>query len=530
MQPKAPTDIEGLDLSSYQGITNATDLFTDYPHYIYFRARGSAATADPTLNSRVEMARNFGVPSGAYYFGTPKAFPTDAEAIAHAQSQAQDFINILAGAYGAGRVGDLVPMLDIEEYKDTVTGVAGYPKASGMTSAQLLIWIKAFRDYFFTKTNRRLGFYSNRYFLTDPTQIGFTTAQLTQINDMPLWLAEYDQYYGGAAGNVQPANLGGWDKYVLWQYAVLPDADEHGLTHVTNEVDHNRTKSVDWIRPPRPVKDFRVKDLGAGTIEVTITKPDDVDYIGTSVYINNTWKKWISPAETKTTITGQPLGEPIIVQVMTEDLYHDTTPAPTPIEITLTEAGGFVAMPMQRGISTNTANRMLINEGVVYLNYKTTGERLLGATRGGTEFTIEQEIRTPEIDGAKGPVKGTRRVVESIAKISTELLEITRENVMLALVGADSTTGGTAPDTYNVVRRTREIGSTDYLTNVAVVGELADGKQVVIVLYNALNDEGVTIGQEDRDEATLPISFTAHYDPATMNQEPWEIRFPTTAL
>lgn len=178
---------------------------------------------------------------------------------------------------------------------------------------------------------------------------------------------------------------------------------------------------------------------------------------------------------------------------------------------------------MPRGLSAETPNRLLINEGVLYLNYGETGERMLGATRGGTEFEIETDIHTPEIDGAKGPVMGTRRVVESIARLSGELLEMTHENFLMTITGADSTV---ALEGYNSIRRTRELTASDHFTNVACVGQLVTGEEVVIILYNALNDEGVTVGQEDRDEATLPVQFTAHYDPADMDTEPWEVRFP----
>lgn len=192
-------------------------------------------------------------------------------------------------------------------------------------------------------------------------------------------------------------------------------------------------------------------------------------------------------------------------------------------------------MPIQRGITTETANRLLINEGVVYINYGEAGERLLGATRGGTEFTIEQEVHMPEIDGAKGPLKGTRRIIESIARINTELLEMTHENFLLAISGADSThvaaaAGPPAVAEHESIRRSRELAEMDYFTNVAVVGELADGREVIVLLYNTLNEEAVTIGQEDRNEAVLPLAFTAHYDPADLATEPWEIRFPTAAV
>ena len=67
-------------------------------------------------------------------------------------------------------------------------------------------------------------------------------------------------------------------------------------------------------------------------------------------------------------------------------------------------------MSRKHGVTTNTYKKLVIDSGAVYKNYGESGEALLGATRGGNTFTIEQEIRNMEVDGAKGSVKGFRRI------------------------------------------------------------------------------------------------------------------------
>src|SRR5690554_6860688 len=95
-------------------------------------------------------------------------------------------------------------------------------------------------------------------------------------------------------------------------------------------------------------------------------------------------------------------------------------------------------MARQHGITTETVKRLFLDAGAVYLNYGETEERLLGATNDGNTFTIEQDVREIEVDGARGPVKGLRRIVEVRAQIVANLLELTAENLKTALAGSRS--------------------------------------------------------------------------------------------
>jgi GH25 family lysozyme M1 (1,4-beta-N-acetylmuramidase) len=531
MQRKnSETDIEGLDISSYQTITNA-DLLYSKSDYIIFRAYGSDHTGagDPTFEPRVAEAKEKGVLVGSYYFGIPRFFPTDAEIISHAQGEAQQYIDKLYGAFGVGNVGDLVPFLDVEEYKDIGTQITGYPKASGMTGAQLITWVKAFRDYFWTITKRRVGFYSNRYFLTDPSQMGITTQQLTEISNMPLWLAEYDQWYGGSEGNVQPANLGGWDMYVLWQYAVIADSPTWGISSAGNEVDHNRASDLSWIKPPPPINNFSVFDEGAGVITVKIKHPNVIDYIGSSVYVNNIWRAWIPKTTEEITISNLSLGE-IEIQIATEDNYHDITFSGKKTLLLTQNGGNSIMARSASGVSSQSVERFVIDAGAVYVNLGEVDERLLGATRGGNSFEVEQDIKLIEIDGVRGASKGARRVIESNARIVCNLLELSTQNIMLAIAGATATDYTDPPavtPSHDQIRRTRNITDIDYVKNVAIVGKISGSDEnIICMIYNALSDGGFSLGMEDREEGVLEVTFTAHYDLDNVDEEPWSIMFP----
>ena len=129
------------------------------------------------------------------------------------------------------------------------------------------------------------------------------------------------------------------------------------------------------------------------------------------------------------------------------------------------------------GLTKETVDRFVIDAGAVYLNVGEVDERLLGATRGGNEFTIDQDIKLIEIDGVKGATMGARRIVESNATLKVNLLELTSENI-------------------------------------------------IVTIYNALSDDSFELAFEDREEGALEITFTAHYDPENVEEEPWSIDFP----
>ena len=136
----------------------------------------------------------------------------------------------------------------------------------------------------------------------------------------------------------------------------------------------------------------------------------------------------------------------------------------------------------------------------------TDGTNILGVTRGGGTFTVTRDMRSPEIDGMRYPFKGSDYVDSTDAALSTTLLEITADNLKIALGSGVKTATSTNVTT---VTMNTAIATTDYLTNICWVGDIADGDMVLICLNNAINTADLTYTYTDKGEGTLGVEFHA---------------------
>lgn len=181
-------------------------------------------------------------------------------------------------------------------------------------------------------------------------------------------------------------------------------------------------------------------------------------------------------------------------------------------------------MARQHGVTTSTSSRLVLDSGALYIDYDEGGQALIGATRGGATFTIEQEIREIEVDGALGPVKNLRRITRAVPKLTVTLLEMTLVQFKRTLPASAS--AASAPfDT--ITRVTNAFAAGDYLTNVAIVAEMATLTNPLIVkVKNALFTGPFGLTTTDQDEGTLPMEAEGHYLDSDLDTEPWEIKFP----
>lgn len=182
------------------------------------------------------------------------------------------------------------------------------------------------------------------------------------------------------------------------------------------------------------------------------------------------------------------------------------------------------------GITTETVKNMILDAGAVYANYGETSERLIGATSGGNTFAVEREIKEIEIDGARGKVKGARRIITENASLTINLLQMSKENFKLALTAADTSdvfdTDGVTKIADKIEPRGKILDS-DYLKNVALVTTVSGtDRPCIIILYNVLADDEIELELEDKEEGKPEIKLSAHYDPANLSDVPYEIRYP----
>lgn len=148
---------------------------------------------------------------------------------------------------------------------------------------------------------------------------------------------------------------------------------------------------------------------------------------------------------------------------------------------------------------------------------------LIGATRGGGSFNVTRETRTPEIDGMRYGFKGSDFVDSADAYLSTTLVEITPQNMQdLLSAGTQVAVSGKK----STVKMKTAIGSSDYLTNLCWVGDLADGQLVLICLKNAINTADFTFTYTDKGEGTLAAEFHARQaNVSDYDDAPFEVVF-----
>lgn len=150
------------------------------------------------------------------------------------------------------------------------------------------------------------------------------------------------------------------------------------------------------------------------------------------------------------------------------------------------------------------------------------GTNILGATRGGGTFTATREIRTPEVDGMRYGFIGSDFVDSADAYLSTTLVEVTAQSVKDCLGNATASTSGKKT---KIMMHTA-IQETDYISNLCWIGDLADGRLILIALKNALNTADFSLTFTDKGEGTLAAEFHARQnDVLDYDEAPFEIIF-----
>lgn len=180
---------------------------------------------------------------------------------------------------------------------------------------------------------------------------------------------------------------------------------------------------------------------------------------------------------------------------------------------------------LKTGLTERTTQSLQLNAGVFLTTYgkgvDIKKEHIIGATRGGGTFSAVPTVHQVAVDGAPTYVKGLERIDDWTVTLSVgSFLEFTVDALALALgLGVSKTVDSSSDD---VIKVTTTIESGDY-QDIYWVGDLSNGKNVVIHLKNCLSLAGLTITGNDRGEGTYPLTFTAHYATDDLENAPFEI-------
>ncbi len=265
MQDKNPNSRFGIDINQFTQNVDFRILATKVD-FLYLRSSGSGTGSFRVDTKFLEFAResrNFGIPVGAYHYAMPSVD------LSTADSQCDDFINLLERGFGKNDYGDLFPVIDIEA-----------PVDKSISTDALVKWVDRFRKRFERKTRRRLMLYTGTFFVE--LYDNFKLSDGSQpLKNMPLWIAMYTSIPGNPPF---PPDVGGWTTWRIWQYT------ESAIVAGTgNPVDANwGPKSVDLLTQPRNVLGVGAARKG-NMINIYWSKNTDVDLLGYNIFANNYW-------------------------------------------------------------------------------------------------------------------------------------------------------------------------------------------------------------------------------------------------
>lgn len=190
-------------------------------------------------------------------------------------------------------------------------------------------------------------------------------------------------------------------------------------------------------------------------------------------------------------------------------------------------------MKTYSGYTEKTPEHLLLDAGAFFKNFDVesdtfetavTSGKLLGATKGGGEFSAVPAIRKVEVDGVKGRAKGLELLDEWDVYIKATILEVTEAVIKDALCAVEVKEDGV--EGYTVIKGRNAIELTDYIDNITWVGTLSgSNKPVIIQVFNAINTDGLKITTQDKNEGTVATTFYGHYAD-DLNEPPFAIHYP----
>lgn len=186
------------------------------------------------------------------------------------------------------------------------------------------------------------------------------------------------------------------------------------------------------------------------------------------------------------------------------------------------------------GVTSKTPKNIMFGAGTIHkgLKYASNSwnfeESLIGATKGGSKLSIVPELYAIEPDGSTVAVKGFKKKLGDKATMEINLLEITKDIIKSAIVGADGTSSDVT--NYDLIESKEDIEEGDYWENIAFVGETLDGEKIIVVLENALCTSGLELEGKNKEEGVGTFTFECHADASTsLTKLPYHIYYPKRA-
>ena len=171
------------------------------------------------------------------------------------------------------------------------------------------------------------------------------------------------------------------------------------------------------------------------------------------------------------------------------------------------------------GITTNTVKNIIFGAGVYAqgLPWGTvpTEEEvkagLIGATNGGGKVIIKPNVIPLEIDGMLVAVRNMEQKSGEIAEMETNMAEVSTDYLAKAVIGAVSET---EDGKFDVIDSKSKIEDGDYYTGFGYIGQMLDGRALMVIFKNARTTEGLEFEAKNGEQVTIPAKVACYSDAA----------------
>lgn len=187
------------------------------------------------------------------------------------------------------------------------------------------------------------------------------------------------------------------------------------------------------------------------------------------------------------------------------------------------------------GITANTPQNIMLGAGTIHKGFTFADgkwnfeESLIGATSGGTKFSIVPEFMDIEVDGALVKVKGLQQKIGETATMEVNFVEMTPELLKMCVVG--DTAASTDYEGYSEIKSRARIKEEDYIENLAYVGHKTDGTPIIIIFEHAICTSGLEVEGKNKEAGVFAGTFECVADISPeADTLPWKILYPTATV
>lgn len=165
----------------------------------------------------------------------------------------------------------------------------------------------------------------------------------------------------------------------------------------------------------------------------------------------------------------------------------------------------------KNGVTAKTPKNIPFGAGTIHKNLKYTegtgwnfDESIVGATSGGSKYSVASEIKQIEVDGVLVRTKGFDKKTGETAKMEINFAEYSPDLIKATTIGKEVASEDSA---YTKIVTKPDIEEGDYWDNVAYVGETLKGEKIIVIMDNALCTSGLEGEGKNKDNGTMSVTF-----------------------